>query len=176
MQKELKKLVKSHALGSFPQHMSVTPAQTDRATGPRTTTPKPTPSNFVGRPPMPTPATTNPAPPEHTPTDLSYKRGKKREHEESASALTSQQNHREATPPATVVTGANGVRPRPIKKQRVVRCPLSWRIISQRDLHRSQRMSRGRLRRETFHSNNNPPPREFDVHISLSFPVRLPNH
>ena len=154
--------MKSHGLGSFPQHISTAPTQTDRTAGPRMTTPKPVPSNIVGRPPIATPTTTNPAPQEPTPTDLSHKRGKKRELEESTIAVTPQ-HHRQVTPPATAVIGANGVR-RPMKKQRVVRCPLSWRTIPRRDLHRSQRMSRDRLRRETFHSNNNPPPREFDTH------------
>ena len=127
MQKELKKLAKSHPSGSFPQHTSATPAQTDRGPGARTTTPKPAPSNLVGRPLMPTPVVTNVAPPEHTPTDLSQKRGKKRELEESGTGIPPQQNRRQATPPTTSVAGTNGVRPRPIKKQRVVRCPLNSR-------------------------------------------------
>lgn len=95
--------------------------QTDRAPGPRMTTPKSALSNLVGRPPALTPATTDPAPPEHAPADLSQKRGKKRELEESATTVSPHQSHRQATPPATVVIGTNGVRPRPIKKQRVVR-------------------------------------------------------
>jgi len=128
VQKELKKLAKSHPSGGFPQHGSVTPAQTDRAPGTRTTTPKPTSSNHVGRLPMPAPAITNTAPPEHTPTDLSQKRGKKRELEESATVVTPQQHRRQVTPPATLVVGTNGVRPRPVKKQRVVRCRLNSRI------------------------------------------------
>lgn len=163
MQKELKKLSKSHASGSFPQHASPTPVQPDRAPGPRTTTPKPPPLNLVGRP-MLIPGTTDSAPPEHTPTDLPQKRGKKRELEESAITVSPQQNHKQTTPPATVVIGANGVRSRPIKKQRVVRWPSSSKIVSQRDLHHSQRMFRDRSIRETFHFNNNPPPREFDFH------------
>ncbi|KAF9650216.1 hypothetical protein BDM02DRAFT_3112457 [Thelephora ganbajun] len=117
--KELKKLAKSHALGSFPQHASATPVQTDRTPGPRTITPKPAHSNLVGRPLTSTPVTTNPAPSEHTPMDLPQKRGKKRELEDSATTVTPQQNHRQATPPATIVNGTNGARPRPIKKQRV---------------------------------------------------------
>ena len=173
MQKELKKLAKSHGSGSFPQHTSATPVQTDRAPGPRMTTPKPAPLNLVGRPPMLTPGTTDPVPLEHTPTDLPQKRGKKRELEESATVFSPQQNHKQATPPATVVIGANGVRPRPIKKQRVVCWPLSPKIVSQCDLHCSQRMFRDRSIRETFHFNNNPPPREFDFRkfIVISHPA-----
>ena len=173
MQKELKKLSKSHALGSFSQHTSATPVQTDRASGPRTTTPKPAPSNLVGRPLMLTPGTTDPAPPEHTPVDLSQKRGKKRELEESTTTVSPQQNYKQTTPPATVVVGANGVRPRPIKKQRVVRWPLSSKLVARRDLHCSQRMFRDRFIRGTFHFNNSPPLREFDFHkfITISHPA-----
>lgn len=129
-QKEFKKLAKSHPLVSFPQHTSAASAQTDRAPGTRTTTPKPALSNLIGRPPMPAPDAANPTPPEHTPTDLSQKRGKKRELEESAMTVTPQQNHRQATPPASVVIGTNGVKPRPMKKQRVVRYPLCSRVVT----------------------------------------------
>jgi len=116
--KELKKLAKSHALGNLSQHTSAAPTQTDRTPGPRTTTPKIAPSNIVGRPPVLTPTTTDPVVPEHAPLDLSQKRGKKRELEETTT-VSPQQNHRQATPPVTVVIGANGVKQRPIKKQRV---------------------------------------------------------
>lgn len=116
--KELKKLAKSHPLGSFPQPTSAPLAQTDRAPGPRTTTPKPVPSNTTSRPQMPT-AATNTTSTEHTSTDLSQKRGKKREFEESVTITSPLQNNRPATPPASVVNGMNGIRPRPIKKQRV---------------------------------------------------------
>jgi len=117
--KELKKLAKSHVLGNLPQHTSAAPTQTDRTPGPRTATPKTAPSNIVGRPPVLTPTTTDPVAPEHAPLDLSQKRGKKRELEETATTVSPQQNHRQATPPATVVIGANGVKQRPVKKQRV---------------------------------------------------------
>ena len=173
MQKEFKKFAKSHTLGSLPQHTSATPVQTDRTPGPRTTTPKPAPSNIVGRLPILTPGTTDPAALENIPMDLSQKRGKKRELEESTT-VSPQQNHKQATPPATVVIGANGVRPRPIKKQRVVRRSLSSKIVSRRDLHCSRRMFRDRSTRETFHFNNNPPPREFNFRKFIDIPIRLP--
>lgn len=124
VQKELKKLAKSHGSGSLPQHTPAALANTDRTPGPRTTTPKPpVTSNPVGNPQIPTTTATNITPSEHTPVDLSQKRGKKRELEESGTTLSPQQIHRQATPPASVVNSLNGVRPRPIKKQRVVRYP-----------------------------------------------------
>ncbi|KAF9790318.1 hypothetical protein BJ322DRAFT_1035559 [Thelephora terrestris] len=116
--KELKKLAKSHGLGSLPQHMPTALAQTDRH-GPRTTTPKPIPANPVATLQIPTTTTTNVASSERTPVDLPQKRGKKRELEESVTNVPPQQIHMQATPPASVVNGVNGIRPRPMKKQRV---------------------------------------------------------
>lgn len=115
--------------------MHATPIQTDRVPGPRTTTPRPNPT---GRPPL------------------------KREFEESEPNVT-QQNHRQATPPAVTANGMNGIRPRPTKKQRMVRFLLSLHMVSQRDLHRCQRMP---LRRETPHYINNTLHRDFEL-ISL---------
>lgn len=174
MQKELKKLAKSHPSGSFPQHTSVTPAQSDRAPGTRTTTPKPAPSNLVGRPPIPTPVITNAAPPEHTPTDLSQKRGKKRELEESATGVPPQQNRRQATPPATLVVGTNGVRPRPIKKQRVVRYQLNSRPNHDVTLTVLEGCPGIDSDKRPSTPTTTHPPGNLTLTSSLSFPIQLP--
>lgn len=170
MQKELKKLAKSHPSGSFPQPISATPAQTDRAPGPRTTTPKPVPFNTTGRPQMPTTAI-NTGPTEHNSADLSQKRGKKREFEESVAATSPLQNNRPATPPASVVTGMNGTRPRPIKKQRVVRRLLGSSMTLQYDHH--QRIPKDQPRREIYRSSNNQLHRVFEVYKFTLFFIRL---
>lgn len=163
VQKELKKLAKSHGSGSLPQHTPAALANTDRTPGPRTTTPKPpVTSNPVGNPQIPTTTATNITPSEHTPVDLSQKRGKKRELEESGTTLSPQQIHRQATPPASVVNSLNGVRPRPIKKQRVVRYPPISSTTSRSNCY--QRMSRDWLRRKIFHSSSNPLHRVFETY------------
>ena len=174
MQKELKKLAKSHPSGGFPQHTSVTPAQTDRAPGTRTTTPKPAPSNLVGRPPMPTPVITNAAPPEHTPTDLSQKRGKKRELEDSTTGVPPQQNRRQATPPSTLVVGTNGVRPRPIKKQRVVRCQWNSRTNHYVALTVLEGCPGIDSDKRLPTPATTHPPGNLTLTNSLSFPIQLP--
>ena len=173
MQKELKKLAKSHALGNLPQHTSAAPTQTDRTPGPRTTTPKIAPSNIVGRPPVLTPTTADPVVPEHAPLDLSQKRGKKRELEETTT-VSPQQNHRQATPPATVVIGANGVKQRPIKKQRVVRCRRAHESYHKMTSIILKGCSgTGSDERPSVAATTHPPG-NLTFAYSLSFPIRLP--
>jgi len=134
--KEMKRLAKAQAMQNTSQLLQAvsTPTAPVNATTPLVTnsvstlipppaiTPKPAVAHLDGRPPIPVPSTKIESPQPAPLPDPLVQKGKKREHEDSMFVSPIQQQQQKPQTVTAIVgakPGANGVRPRPLKKQRL---------------------------------------------------------
>jgi len=131
--KELKRLAKAQAVHVASQPPTTptasahptTPLSTNSVSTPvppRAATPKPVVTHPGSRPPIANPPIVTNSPQPHHQVDPTVKRGQKRELEDSVSVPPGQQSAPQKSIAAAIVgakAGVNGVRPRPLKKQRM---------------------------------------------------------